>query len=157
VEPWIVRSAVSRIRRAVVARAAVARVLAALGGLTLVTSGCKLRAEGGPEPVSSTSEAVTICAQGDVIEGVDVSHHNGTIDWVAAHAAGIAFTIAKASEADTFVDPMFTTNRQDAKAAGVAFGAYHFFRADVDPTVQANHFLDVIGSVEPARSRPRSI
>jgi lysozyme len=145
---------VSRICRARQATAEVACLLSALGCLLLSASGCGPAAERESESVAATSEAVTVCAQGNVIEGVDVSHWDGTIDWGQVHSAGIAFAIAKATEADGYVDPTFDTNRQNAEAAGVAFGAYHFFRANVDPTTQANHFLDTIGSVEPGEISP---
>jgi lysozyme len=98
---------------------------------------------------------VQVCPHGNaILQGVDVSHWDGTIDWAQTHGAGIEFAIAKATEATDFVDDTFATNRQNAKAAGVVFGAYHFFRADVDPTDQANHFLSVIGSVEPGEIAP---
>jgi lysozyme len=145
---------VSRNSRALQGNAGVSCLLATLAGALLALGGCGPAAEGESESVGSTSEAVTVCAQGNVIEGVDVSHWDGTINWAQAHSAGIAFTIAKATEADGYVDPTFATNRQNAKAAGVAIGAYHFFRANVDPTTQANHFLDTIGSVEPGELSP---
>ena len=45
---------------------------------------------------------------GLVLDGViDVSHHNGRIDWARAAAAGIALAFVKASEGARFVDPAF--------------------------------------------------
>ena len=141
-------------RHYMLAAGGAAGVLSVLAGVTLAASGCGAEPEGAWEPVGTISEEVTVCAHGAVIQGVDVSHWNGTINWTQAHGDGIEFAIAKATEADDFVDNTFTTNRQNAKAAGVVFGAYHFFRADVDGTVQANHFLSVIGSVEPGEIAP---
>ncbi len=107
-----------------------------------------------PDPTESVQAAVKVCADGNTIEGVDVSHYDGDIDWALVKADGIEFAVAKASESITNLDPTFGTNRQNAKAMGVAFGAYHFFRADDDPVVQANHFLDAIGSVEDGEISP---
>ena len=39
--------------------------------------------------------------------GIDVSHFQGAIDWRRAHADGVAFAFAKATESATFVDPRF--------------------------------------------------
>lgn len=61
-----------------------------------------------------------------VITGIDVSHHNGEIDWPAVAAAGHRFVFIKATEGGTFRDPRFATNWRAARAAGLYRGAYHF-------------------------------
>lgn len=127
---------------------------ALLASVALAASGCGSDEQGVWEPVGTASDGVTICADGPVIQGIDVSHWQGAIDWTQAYGDGIDFAIAKATEADGFVDDTFATNRQNAKAAGVVFGAYHFFRADVDGVAQAEHFLSVLGSVEPGEITP---
>lgn len=60
--------------------------------------------------------------------GIDVSNHNGTIDWadVAADPKKIRFVWAKATEGDSFVDAYYDRNRAGAKKHGLAFGAYSF-------------------------------
>ncbi|MDP4107999.1 MAG: glycoside hydrolase family 25 protein, partial [Bacillota bacterium] len=60
------------------------------------------------------------------LQGIDVSHWQGTIDWNQVKNAGVAFAYAKASEGTTYTDPMFSTNLQGARAAGIPFGAYHY-------------------------------
>lgn len=80
------------------------------------------------------------------LEGIDVSHHNGTFDWRPLPAAGISFAYAKATESIDDVDPTYPANRRGAKNAGVAFGAYHFARPDQgdgDAYREADHFLSV--------------
>jgi lysozyme len=127
------------------------RVLSGVGVLVLVGCGGN---PGVDEPLETTSDEVKVCATNTITEGIDVSHWQETIDWTAVKADGIDFAIVKASEATDYVDDRFATNRAQAKAAGVAFGAYHFFRADEDPTVQAQHFASVLGTVETGEITP---
>ena len=80
------------------------------------------------------------------LEGIDVSHWQGTIDWTAVSAAGKRFAVIKATEATTFVDPQYVTNRAGAKAAGLRTTGYHFARPDTaagDAVAEADHFVDV--------------
>ncbi|MBI4280922.1 glycoside hydrolase family 25 protein [Candidatus Uhrbacteria bacterium] len=80
------------------------------------------------------------------LPGIDVSHHNGPIDWVQVASSGQHFAIAKATEDQTFVDPMYTMNKAGAYAAGLAFTAYHFAQPDNTPNdaiLEADHFIDV--------------
>jgi|SRR5579863_528115 len=76
-----------------------------------------------------------------VFDGVvDVSHHNGAIDWPAVAGAGIALAFIKATQGVDFVDPAFERNRNAAAAAGVLAVPYHFLDTS-DPDRQAEHFL----------------
>jgi lysozyme len=117
----------------------------ALAIAATATLGCGPAATQPFDDVASTREALTVCPSGAVIQGMDVSSSLGTIDWSKA-AGQIAFAIGRATDGATFVDASFATYRQGAEAAGVVFGAYHFFR-NADPTAQAAHFLQTIGSV----------
>lgn len=71
---------------------------------------------------------------------IDVSHHNGAIDWPAVAGAGIALAFIKATQGTRFVDPKFHRNRGDAERAGVLVVPYHFLDT-ADPDRQAGHFL----------------
>jgi len=78
-----------------------------------------------------------------VFDGViDVSHHNGAIDWPAVAAAGIVLAFIKATQGTGFVDPNFERNRDAAVKAGVLAVPYHFIDTS-EPDDQADHFLDV--------------
>jgi lysozyme len=114
--------------------------------LVISLSGCVVAAPS-PEETSTSSEAVTVCGM-TTVQGVDISHYDGMIDWPTAKAAGISFAFAKATEGTTFVDPMFSTNWSGMKAAGVARGAYHFFHADLDPMQQATFVLQTVGQLD---------
>jgi lysozyme len=99
----------------------------------------------GAAPVDETESGLSVCAKGPVVKGVDVSHYDGTIDWAAAHGAGIAFAFMKATESTGFADPQFAANWKNAGANGVIRGAYHFFRASADATAQADYFVQQAG------------
>lgn len=78
------------------------------------------------------------------LTGIDVSHWQGTIGWRQVKGAGIRFAIAKATEAQWFVDPQYARNRQKADALGIHFGAYHFAQPDRtanDAVREADHFV----------------
>ena len=76
-----------------------------------------------------------------LLQGIDVSHYQGEVDWDSVASAGMSFTFIKATEGVRYVDPRFDVNQQGAKAAGLLAGAYHFFHPSVDPVAQAEHFL----------------
>jgi GH25 family lysozyme M1 (1,4-beta-N-acetylmuramidase) len=85
------------------------------------------------------------------IEGIDVSHWQGTIDWAKVKAAGKKFAFLKASEHTTFVDDKYATNRSKAKANGILVGAYHFARPDTstnDAIKEADHFINTAAPVK---------
>lgn len=82
------------------------------------------------------------------LKGVDVSHWNGTIDWLAARDAGVKFVIAKASEGRYFVDSQYARNKAKADALGLRFTAYHFARPSggaSDAVAEADHFVNTAG------------
>ncbi|MFV2062172.1 MAG: GH25 family lysozyme, partial [Chloroflexota bacterium] len=76
------------------------------------------------------------------ILGIDVSHHNGDIDFDKVREAGNRFVFIKATQDTEFVDPRFLTNMERARAAGLAAGGYHFFDYTLDGKAQADHFID---------------
>lgn len=78
------------------------------------------------------------------IKGIDVSHHQGKIDWARVAAADIAFAVIKATEGGDHVDDAFATNLSEARAAGLAVGAYHFFTFCRTGAEQARNFLAVV-------------
>lgn len=77
------------------------------------------------------------------VRGLDLSAHNGKIDFKRIAADSIDFVMLKATEGTTFKDPRFNTNYINARKAGIkAVGAYHFFRFDTDGEMQAINFLN---------------
>lgn len=62
------------------------------------------------------------------IQGIDVSHHQGVIDWRALAAQpNVRFAIMKATEGGDHRDTRFAENWRAAGDAGIVRGVYHFF------------------------------
>lgn len=79
------------------------------------------------------------------ITGIDISAHNGDIDFEQLAEDSIDFVMIKATEGTTFKDPRFHLNYRLARDAGIkAIGAYHFFRFDTDGEMQAINLLHSI-------------
>ncbi len=82
------------------------------------------------------------------IKGIDVSRHNGMMNFDAAVADGVEFVFIKASEGKSLQDENFRINYEKAGRAGMKIGAYHFFRFDVDGVEQAHNLLGAIKNCE---------
>ena len=78
------------------------------------------------------------------LRGLDVSHHQGAIDWTKVAAGDIAFVYLKATEGGDHRDREFARNWRGARAAGIAVGAYHFFTFCRPGADQAANFLAVV-------------
>ena len=81
----------------------------------------------------------------DSLKGIDVSKHNGAVNWVSA-ARAIDFAIIRAGYGKTYVDPWFERHLADAKAAGLRVGVYHYSYALTvsDAKTEARHLLDIL-------------
>lgn len=60
------------------------------------------------------------------MRGVDVSVHNGNVNWRKLKAAGIDFAICRSSYGKSSADETFQKNVEGAHAAGLICGAYHY-------------------------------
>jgi len=60
-------------------------------------------------------------------QGIDVSSHQGQIDWAKLRDQGVEFAYIKASEGGDFRDQAFPRNWNAAGRAEIRRGAYHFF------------------------------
>jgi lysozyme len=72
---------------------------------------------------------------------VDISHHNGTVNWTQLKNEGVAFTYIKATEGTTHTDSKYKENYPKAKEADLKVGTYHFYTFGLDGEEQANHFI----------------
>jgi lysozyme len=103
------------------------------------------------------------------ITGIDVSHHNGFVDWPGAAALGVTFAFAKATEGGdpshaSYTDRTFANNWQAMWDAGVVRGAYHLVGLPLATTArsqwngdlhrQIDHFLDTVGPLAPGDLPP---
>ena len=78
------------------------------------------------------------------VRGIDVSHHQGSIDWEKVKSAGIDFVFIKATEGVKSKDEFFSRNWKNAKKAGLKVGAYHFFSFRSSGKAQAGNFLSMV-------------
>lgn len=86
-------------------------------------------AKGGPRPY---------------VDGIDVSYHQGSIDWVRVAKAGKRFAFVRATAGTLTADTAYLTNRAGALDAGLAVGSYHFANPDTafnDAANEASWFL----------------
>ena len=83
--------------------------------------------------------------------GIDVSSHQGAIQWPRVAGDGIRFAYVKATEGGDFVDARFAENWRGAEESGVEPGAYHFFTLCTPGATQAGNFLRT------APPRPRAL
>lgn len=101
-------------------------------------------------PCQGTKEYGVCMPSGFLYYGIDISHHQGRIDWkqVASSSAEsgypIKFAIMKATEGSSFTDPEYIDNISDARAAGFVCGVYHFYDPDASPDKQAEHYINTV-------------
>lgn len=81
------------------------------------------------------------------LDGVDVSHYQGEIDWARLREQGIDFAYIKATEGSSLTDDCFAANWQGAEEAGIHAGAYHFFSFDSEPETQAELYIETVGDL----------
>src|SRR5262245_31016447 len=79
----------------------------------------------------------------DVI-GVDISNHQGDVDWQALAASNVAFAYIKATEGGDFKDKRFQLNWDGTRKAGLVRGAYHFFTQCRSGAEQAKNFIAAV-------------
>ena len=78
------------------------------------------------------------------VKGLDLSSHNGIVNFDSLAAAGIDFVYLKASEGIGFRDESFSRNYAAARRTGIPVGAYHFFRFECDGRRQASNLLSAV-------------
>ena len=84
-------------------------------------------------------------------KGIDVSKHNGNIDWGAVKNSGVEFAIIRcgyrgSSSGVLVIDPMYETNIKGAIAAGIPVGVYFFSQAvnEAEAVEEASMVLQLI-------------
>jgi len=74
---------------------------------------------------------------------IDLSHHQEQVDFEKIKASEIVGVIHKATEGSAFVEKMYATRQDQARQAGLLWGAYHF-GVGGDGSDQADFFLNTI-------------
>lgn len=81
-------------------------------------------------------------------KGCDVSHWHPVFDWMKL-AAAASFVGIKATDGEHFVDPTFGKHQRGFLGSPMKMAIYFHFAASGDPVVQARHFANVVGHLEP--------
>ncbi|MBQ7512181.1 MAG: glycoside hydrolase family 25 protein [Prevotella sp.] len=88
--------------------------------------------------------------EGYEIHGIDISHHQGTINWRVLREQGlidkspVRFVMIKATEGATRVDENFADNFYQAREYGFTRGAYHFYSVHSSAKAQAAFFISQV-------------
>ncbi|GAA3375507.1 lysozyme [Streptomyces sannanensis] len=76
-------------------------------------------------------------------EGVDVSGHQGNVNWSSLWTGGVKWAYVKATEGTYFTNPYFAQQYNGSYNIGMIRGAYHFATPDTTSgATQANYFVD---------------
>ena len=76
------------------------------------------------------------------VHGLDVSDHQGNVDWSSVAADGGRFAYIKATEGTYYTNPYFAQQYNGAHDAGLFRGAYHFaIPSDSSGAAQADYFV----------------
>ena len=83
------------------------------------------------------------------VHGIDVSHHQGTIDWLQIVESKntsfpIEFVFMKATEGGDHLDTTYFKNFENAGKSNIIRGVYHFFSPYTDPHKQADFFIKTV-------------
>lgn len=84
--------------------------------------------------------------------GIDVSEHNGTLDWAKIKAAGISFAIIRDGYGVSHTDNCFKRNMEGALAQGIHVGIYHFSYA-LNPAGAKKEAEFVLKLLEPYKGK----
>ncbi len=96
---------------------------------------------------SNDNKGVQLSREEYPVCGIDISAHNGIIDFYALKHDSIDFVMIKATEGVSFKDSKFLDNYHKARKAGLKVGAYHFFRFETDGLMQALNFINSVKDI----------
>ncbi|WP_018478646.1 glycoside hydrolase family 25 protein [Pontibacter roseus] len=81
---------------------------------------------------------------GNTLLGIDVSKYQRNINWEKVRDNDVSFAFIKATEGAKLKDSHFSKNWEKTAEVGIIRGAYHFYRPNVSPDVQANNFVGAV-------------
>ena len=82
------------------------------------------------------------------VRGIDVSNHQGVIDWSKMDSLQVQFAFIKATEGGDFKDKSFDRNWKNAKNSKIRLSAYHFFTFCRSGSEQALNFIESVPNDE---------
>lgn len=86
--------------------------------------------------------------------GIDVSHHQPSIDWPTLVRTGFQYCFIKATEGVANVDRSFARHWDDSRKTGLIRGAYHLFRPGAPVQPQTALFLRTLPRLQPGDLPP---
>ena len=89
----------------------------------------------------NTADKATAKTTNSTLQGIDISHFQGDINWQIFTKNHFDFVFVKATGGETFVDPKFSSNWHALRTTHLARGAYHFFYASDVPKKNKSTFL----------------
>ena len=105
--------------------------------LCLFCSAC-----GAEDELASESFEARVCAEGPVVEGVDISKWQSNVDWAAMANDGVQFAFIRTNHGIGDLDEKYFYNWAEAKRVGILRGTYQYWLPAEDPIEQANVLLD---------------
>lgn len=81
-----------------------------------------------------------------VVEGVDVSAGQGSVNWSSVRSSGRSFAFVKATQGNYNMDVEFAANWPNTRSDDLLRSAYHFFDATIDGVTQADYFLSMLNA-----------
>lgn len=84
----------------------------------------------------------------DYRRGIDVSYHQGNIDWEKVKASGVEFAMLRAGYGQGNIDKKFHEYAKECTRLGIPFGVYWFSYA-YNPTMAHTEAQHVLGAVAP--------
>jgi lysozyme len=132
---------------------ALSLVAALAVGLSLdgLVTGADAKPKPRPSPTSTPAVTQSPPPAGTAwLDGIDVSVHQGAIDWARVAAAGKRFVFARASAGTLTADGRYEANRTGARAVGIPVGAYHFANPDTAPNDALNEASWFLSNATPA-------
>ncbi len=78
-------------------------------------------------------------------DGIDVSHHQGIIDWQrVSQDSCVQFVYIKATEGRTLIDKNYLQNVKGARKAGIPLGSYHYMTSQSSVVDQFRNYHEVV-------------
>lgn len=101
--------------------------------------------------LAPSSVFATTPSNSNILNGIDVSNWQGSINFQEVKNDGIEIVYIKSSEGNNIVDPYFRINYYNSKANGLKVGFYHFLTAtnEEEAINQAEFFASVISNTTP--------
>ncbi len=82
------------------------------------------------------------------ITGIDISHHQGDIDWDELKSEDLYFVFIKATEGGDFKDKRYSINSKNALENNMLVGAYHYFSFCKSAQEQFDNYVSTVGDLD---------